>query len=59
MRSLVAILVLLLATTARSFAAEASDRIVIDVPVKLAEARIVFNLDRPVSRATSRPACSS
>jgi intracellular sulfur oxidation DsrE/DsrF family protein len=49
MRSLVVVLVFLLATTARPFAAEApSGGIVIDIPVKLAEARIVFNLDHVV-----------
>lgn len=49
MRGLVLVPVLLLAAMARPFAAEArSDGIVIDIPVKLAEARIVFNLDHPV-----------
>jgi intracellular sulfur oxidation DsrE/DsrF family protein len=49
MQILVLVLVLLLAATARPFAAVAlASGITIDVPVRLAEARIVFNVDRPV-----------
>jgi intracellular sulfur oxidation DsrE/DsrF family protein len=48
MRSLVLVLVVLVAATARPVAAEApSDGIVIDIPVRLAEARVVLNLDHP------------
>jgi len=46
MRSLVLVLVVLVAATVRPLAAEAaSDGIVIDIPVKLPEARVVLNLD--------------
>ena len=41
-------IVILVSAPARPFAAEApSDGIVIDVPVALASARVVFNLDHP------------